>query len=105
MRPMLAWYQVLPSLGLPPALWVNQRAPSGPATMSVGATALAETSQPTAGDEAEQGRGSRVLGENLNTPETSSVYHRLPSGPTVTSWGNAPVPAVEPTPAGYSLSV
>ena len=48
--------------------------------------------------------GSRVLGENLNTPETSSVYHKLPSGPTVTSWGNAPVPAVAPTPAGYSLS-
>jgi hypothetical protein len=72
--------------------------------MPVGARALAETSQPTAGDEDEQGRGSRLLRENLNTPETSSVYHRLPSGPTVTSWGNAPVPAVGPTPAGYPLS-
>ena len=48
--------------------------------MSVGATALAETSQPTLGEEAEQVRGFKAVGENLNTPEAASVYHRLPSG-------------------------
>jgi hypothetical protein len=54
-------------------------------TIPVGATALGETSQPGAVDEDEQASGRRVFGENLNTPEASSVYHRFPSGPTVTS--------------------
>ena len=87
-------------------LWVNHSAPSGPATMPVGATLPPGTAHPTAGDrDADwQGSGCRRAGENVYTPVTSSVYQRLPSRPTVTSWGNAPLPAPGPTPAGCSLS-
>jgi hypothetical protein len=78
-------------------------APSGPATMSSGATALAETWQLTVDGEDEHATGLSVLGENLNTPEASSVNHRLPSGPSATSWGCAPLPAPGPTPAANVL--
>ena len=53
--------------------------------LQYGISAISAIAAAGAVDEDEQASGRRDFGENLNTPEASSVYHRFPSGPRVIS--------------------